>query len=129
MGQTLPPEIERQLASWGRLSTLLRLVHVTLGLIGVVCPLVVATFTDSIATSILRGLSFASAAAVAIFAAFEIGANAARFREAWKHLNAASIEFRNGVLNLEGLMKAYREGEVIIGQMKADPFERPGRTG
>jgi hypothetical protein len=129
MEQTLPPDIERRLASWNCLGILFRLAHVTLGLIGVVCPLVVASFAESIPPSILRGLSFAAAAAIAIFAAFEIGATATRFREAWKHLNAASIEFKTGVLNLEGLMKAYREGEVLIGQMKTAPFQKPGPSG
>jgi hypothetical protein len=129
MERTVPPDIERRLASWNRFGNFFRSAHITLGIIGVVCPLVVASFAESISTPILKGLSFAAAAATAIFAAFEIGATATRFREAWKHLNAASIEFKNGALDLEGLLKAYREGEVLIGRMKADPFQKPEGSG
>jgi hypothetical protein len=125
MEQAVPPEIRRRLDSWNRLGIFFRFIHVALGLIGVVCPLVVASFADSISTLSLRGLSFAAAVAIAIFAAFEIGAAATRFREAWKLLNATCIEYELGIVDREALAKAYREGEVRIGQMKADPFQKP----
>lgn len=80
MEQTLPRDFESRLTNWHRLSIIFRLIHVILGLIGVVCPLVVASFAYSISTSILRGLSFAASLAIAIFAAFEIGPTATRFR-------------------------------------------------
>jgi hypothetical protein len=43
----------------------------------------------------------------------------------WKLLNATCIEYELGIVDREALAKAYREGEVRIGQMKADPFQKP----
>jgi hypothetical protein len=125
MKKEIPPEIRRKLANWNRIAVLHRILHVVLGLAGVLCPLVIASFADSLDTLEVRLLSFASAASVAVFAAFEVGGLAGRWRDAWKHLNAAALEFQLGLVNEEALVQAYREGEAIIGRVRENPFGEP----
>ena len=67
MDQAIPPEILRRLTSWNRVAVLLRVTHLALGAIGVICPLVVASFADRLETWQLRVLSFLASAAIAIF--------------------------------------------------------------
>ena len=128
MERTVPVEIKKRLDSWNRLATSFRLLHIALGLVGVICPLIVASFADAFSIFQLRILSFSGAAAIAIFAAFEVGSVANRFRESWKLLNAVAIEFELGIVDQEALVKAYREGEVKLGPMKANPFEKSEGT-
>jgi hypothetical protein len=120
MEQAIPPEIAKQLFWWNIFASSLRALYVVLGLFGVVAPLIVASFVDALATWGVRALSFLASASVAVFAAFDIGNLATRWREAWKHLNAARLDYEVGIIKIEGLAKAYREGEAMIGKMKPD---------
>ena len=121
------PEIKEQLSRWNRIANELRMIHVSLALIGIVCPLVVASFADLMLTIYTRILSFSAAVAVALFSGFEIGRLATRFREAWKLLNAARLEYEQGIIDGKALTQAYREGEKTIGQLKSEPFvKEPG---
>jgi hypothetical protein len=115
-------EIRKELITWNRIASFHRAAYVLLGLIGVLCPLAVATFADILHTWQVRLLSFCAAASTGIFAAFDIGNLATRWREAWKHLNEAHLEYEAGIIDLAALTKAYRDGEEIIGTMKANPF-------
>jgi hypothetical protein len=122
MANEIPDKIRKELSTWNATAVFHRAAYVILGLFGVLCPLVVSSFADSLATWQVRVLSFLAAASVAIFAAFDVGNLATRWREAWKHLNTASIEYEAGIIKMEDLAKAYREGEAIIGTMKSDVF-------
>lgn len=129
MDKDLLPEIKKQLGRWNRVALGLRLIHVSLALIGIVCPLLVASFADLMSTVQTRVLSFSAAVAVALFSGFEIGRLATRFREAWKLLNAARLEYEQGVIDGKALTQAYREGEKTIGQLKAEPFGKHPEAG
>jgi hypothetical protein len=122
MLKQVPDELAKELVTWNRIASFHRAAYVVSGLIGVLCPLVVATFADSLATLQVRLLSFSAAASVGVFAAFDMGNLATRWREAWKHLNAACLEYELGIIDIASLTKAYRDGEAIIGVMKADPL-------
>jgi hypothetical protein len=122
MERAIPEEIRRQLSIWNNIARFNRWLYFILGVAGVLCPLVVASFADVLETWQVRVLSFAAAASVAIFSAFELGNLTTRWREAWKHLNAARLDYELGIIDVQGLAKAYREGEAIIGKMKPDLF-------
>ncbi|MEA2991736.1 MAG: hypothetical protein QOD40_656 [Alphaproteobacteria bacterium] len=122
MKRPIPQEISKRLSDWNKIAIFLRATYIALGLIGVLSPLFVATFADAMVTWQVRALSFAASASVGIFAAFDIGNLTTRWREAWKHLNAACLDYAAGVIEADALNKAYREGEDIIGKMKADLF-------
>jgi hypothetical protein len=124
MDNDLKVTINQQLGRWNRVPLELRVVHVLLALTGIVCPLIVASFADVMSTLQTRLLSFAAGAAVAVFSGFDIGHLATRFREAWKLLNAARLDYEQGHIDGKKLTGAYREGERIIGQLKANPFAK-----
>lgn len=124
MEQILPPGIAKRLSSWNRVSILARSTQLSLALIGVFCTLAVAAFGDSMSGSLIRGLSFAAALAVGLFAWFDIGAVATRYRQAWQLVNAASIEYQIGILSREALAEAYRLGEIRIGLTNADYLKK-----
>ena len=62
MERTVPAEIKKRLDSWNRLATTFRLLHIALGFVGVICPLIVASFADAFSIFQLRFLSFLGAA-------------------------------------------------------------------
>ena len=126
LGRDLDEAIRFRLNSWDQIGNRIRTLQVVLTLAGIVCPLIVAAFADSLPTLLTRILSFAAAASVAVFSAFELGRVATRFREAWKLLNGAFLEYEQGILDAQGLVEAYRRGEQVIGQLKADPFGPEG---
>lgn len=127
IARPVPDEITKQLFRWNLIASFHRTAYVLLGLIGVLCPLVVATFVDVLETWQVRLLSFSAAASVGVFAAFDIGNLATRWRDAWKHLNAARLDYELDIIELDGLGSAYREGEAIIGNMKADLFVKTNK--
>ncbi|MFZ2640704.1 MAG: hypothetical protein WA117_06925 [Verrucomicrobiia bacterium] len=124
MNRPLPPEIAKHLRNWNLIASLHRIAHVLLGLAGILCPLAVAAFADELSTLLIRVISFCGAASIAIFAGFEIGNLATRFREAWKLLHSASLEYETGIIEMPDLLRAYRDGEKTIGQMHPDPFRK-----
>jgi hypothetical protein len=122
--QRLPHEIAKQLWRWNAIALSHRAVYVVFGLVGVVAPLVVAAYSESLEQRWIKALSLSGAVAVAIFAAFDVGGLATRWREAWKHLNSACLAFELGLIDLTTLVKAYGEGEMTIGKMKSDIFAK-----
>ena len=98
MDKDLLPEIKEQLGRWNRVAIGLRMIHVSLALIGIVCPLLVASFADLMSTVQTRILSFSAAVAVALFSGFEIGRLATRFREAWKLRTLLVLSMSNASL-------------------------------
>jgi len=123
MVDSLPPLIAKRLSSWNRFSTLLRLAHVILGSIGVVCPIIVGSFADTLKTPTIQILSFAGAACVGLIAAFRIGQRANQFVEARKLLDAAVLRYKSGTICEKDLVDAYEDGERLIGKTKEYPFE------
>jgi len=128
MEKDLLPQINEQLGRWNRVALVLRVTHVSLALMGIVCPLIVASFADLL-TVYTRILSFSAAVAVAVFSGFEIGRRATSFREAWKLLNVARLEYEQGIIDGKALIQAYREGEKTIGQLKSEPFGKEPNVG
>ena len=122
MNKDLLNRTNKQLRTWNRVAVELRIVHISLAVIGIVCPLIVASFADLLSNLQIRVLSFAAAVAIALFSAFEVGRLTTRFREAWKLLNAALLQYEANEIDENALNKAYRDGEKTIGQLKQDPF-------
>jgi len=125
---SIPGDIAKQRSRWNLIAALIRVLYVVLGLVGVLAPVVVATFAVAIQILYIRIISFCATAAVAVFVSFDIGTLATRWREAWKHLNAACIAYQLGLIDLSALYKAYSEGENLIGAMKADILAKPSMT-
>jgi len=120
----IPPHIMKHITVWNFWAGFHRILHVVLGMTGILCPLVVATFADQLPQLGVRILSLCAAVSVAVFSAYEIGQQATKFREAWKHLNAASFRYLHGLINIEALIDSYCEGEKMIGQLNPDPFKK-----
>src|SRR5271166_4862122 len=95
-------EIKNRLGDWNKNALIFRGLQIILTVIGLLCPLAVAVFADALTTFQVRCLSFAASAAVAVFAAFDVGNLTTRWREAWKHLHTALLDYQNGVIKGDG---------------------------
>ncbi len=122
MNNKISLTIEKHLRRWNLIASFHRVAHVFLGLVGILCPLAIGTFADSFSLLQIRLVSFTGAASIAIFAGFEIGNLATRFREAWKVLNAARLRYEIGEISEQELIQVYERGEKTIGKVKGDPF-------
>jgi hypothetical protein len=128
-GRELPVQIEKNFKNWTMLSSLLRLVHIILGLVATVCSILVAMEIKKIDNERKKWLAFTAAISYSILSAFDLGDKANRTRTAWREMNAAIIRYQEGVdTSKANLIMKYEEAEKIIGDVKPSPKDNVNIT-
>jgi hypothetical protein len=90
----VPREIESSLRKWGRESAILQTLYISLGIIAIIAPLTVASFTDLLSSLTTRVVSFVGAVAVGLIGGFQLAQKANNLRQAYIDLNAAILRYR-----------------------------------
>lgn len=111
-----------QLKNWNLLSNMLRTLHLTFGLIGIICPFLVASFADEFDLILYKIIAFIGALSITIFWKFDIGTKANNFRQAWKILDIAYTYYLEDPSKTMELARAKEKGEKIIGSVNPNPF-------
>lgn len=115
-------DLKKQCNAWKLEGSLLRTVHALLGIAAIVSSLLVAAKINSFESEQIEWLAFLAAVSVGVLNGFDIGSKANRMRRAWRKLNAAVLRYE-GIpgQGIENVIKAYEEGEIIIGDVKEEP--------
>jgi hypothetical protein len=113
--QQVPPRIAKQLWTWSWQAKFLRFTQVFLGLLATLASMLVAARKSPFEN--FEWVAFLAAASVALLSSLDLSSKANRMRDAWRLLNAAVMRYENSLLDVEGLFKAYEEGEKIIGDV------------
>lgn len=117
----LPLDIDALLKTWNNSSTLFLVIGYGFLGIGLLCSLGVTVFTDYLKPLAIKSLGFAAAASTGILAAFHPIEAGNAFRDAWRVLNRASIEFKladDKDKNRGSLLDAMSKGEEIIARVQ-----------
>jgi hypothetical protein len=111
----VPPRIAKQLWIWSWQAKLLRFTQVFLGLLATIASMLVAA--KMYPFEHIEWFAFIAAASVALLSSLDLSSKANRMRDAWRLLNTAVMRYENSLLDVEGLFRAYEEGEKIIGDV------------
>jgi hypothetical protein len=113
------PEILAYLRLWDFKATLLRGLHILLG--------VSATFFSLLAASqIMHGTTYSTLAAIFAFiaavsislmTAFNLGEKSNNIRTAWRRLNVTVLKFNQNLCEKSDVIDSYEEGESLIGDV------------
>ena len=116
MAIELPVEISILLKTWDSSSTMFLILGYGLVGIGILCSLAVGAFAATLDNKYIKILGFVSAACTALLAAYHPIDVGNAFRDAWRIMNAASLEYKIDESKRvpQTLVGAMREGESII---------------
>ena len=106
------------LDDWLRFATILRAIHIILGIIAVGASILVASKMNSFSETTLEWLAFAAAVSVGLQTGFDLGAKANQFRNAWRLLKAKYLLYKVGGTTIEELVRTYEKAEEVVGDVK-----------
>lgn len=127
-GKPIPPQIAENFARWGLQASLLRIIHVILGLVATTSSILAASTLfdkkESEKKSNLKSiLMIIAAVSFSILSAFDLGDKANKERTAWREMNVAIMKYQQGLDSMKGLIDAYEKAEMTIGDVKPSPKE------
>ena len=121
MATPVPSDIEILLKTWNNSSTLFLSIGYGLLGLGLLCSLAITVFTDTLNPIKIKILGFVAAASTAILAAFHPIEAGNAFRDAWRVLNRAAVQFKTSDEKLKDsstLIDAMSKGEEIIARVQ-----------
>ena len=118
---------------WELVANSLRILHVTLGVIGTAAALIVTTFTTELEPRKTKACTLIAAFCIGTITAFDIGGKANQSRNAWRELTVAILKHKNTEQTKESrdiLIMAYKRAEEIVGDVgfQVQPGETPNPT-
>jgi hypothetical protein len=123
----IPTEIAGQLRKWNRMARCLRILQVSLGVLGTASAFTVTTFAGELGTLLVKVFSFAAALAIGILTAFDIGGKANATRQAHRLLNLAVVRYLYlPASSLDNLFDSYAQAQEIVGGVTYRHLERDG---
>lgn len=109
------PGILDFLELWASNTTKLWAMHITLGVVATFFSLLTAAGIASIGKEYTQIFAFIAALSISMMTAFNLGAKSNNTRNAWRKLNAAIMKFNQNIVDKEAVIRAYEEGESLIG--------------
>lgn len=100
---------------WASNTTKLWAIHILLGVVATFFSLLTAAGIQTIGTGYSQVFAFIAALSISMMTAFNLGAKSNNTRNAWRKLNAAMMKFNQNIVNKEDVIRAYEEGESLIG--------------
>lgn len=113
-------DLKKSLKTWDLQSSVLRALHIILGILAIFSSLIVASkVTFFFSTEVY---AFIAALSIGLSNGFDLGSKANRTRKAWRQLNTAIFSYElNPNYTIDELIKAYYDAETIIGDVKENP--------
>ncbi len=114
-----PAQIITYLEQWNYSSSALRILQTLLALIAIFTSLFVALQINKVKPNLIKWIAFISALTIGLLTSFNFGERANRYRNAWRVLNKAVMEYElNQVSEMQVLIDKYYEAEKIIGDVE-----------
>lgn len=113
-------DIKKNLDIWRRMANSLQGGVIALGFLSILASLFITAFAgvlgeyDSI---IIRIVAFIATLSLTLIGAFNLPTKASSVRNAWRHLNKALYSFSARRIDIDALIKAYEEGENMLGSV------------
>lgn len=114
-------DIEDKLATWAKMANWLQATLIILGVLAIGCSLFITAFagSDFLGTNntAIRILAFVTTLFLTLITSFNLSTKANNCRSAWRHLNKALYSYKSKRIDGDALIKAYEEGENILGSV------------
>lgn len=113
-------DIQKNLDNWRRMANGLQSGVIVLGFISILASLFITAFAGSLGkydSSIIRIVAFVATLSLTLIGAFNLPTKASSVRNAWRHLNKAMYSFKSHSIDADALIKAYEEGENMLGSV------------
>ena len=107
--------MEGQVLKFHFMANLLSGILITMGVFAIAGSIYVATFVGIHDHKRIKLAAFASTLLLTLIGAFNLPSKASGERSAWKHMNKAVLQYKNGIINADQLIKVYAEGEDMAG--------------
>ncbi|HEX7757557.1 MAG TPA: hypothetical protein VF421_19565 [Niabella sp.] len=114
-------DIKDKLATWYKMANWLQAILIILGALAIGCSLFITAFagagflgTNNIA---IRILAFITTLFLTLITSFNLSTKANNCRNAWRHLNKALYSYNSKRIDGDALIKAYEEGENLLGSV------------
>ncbi len=115
---TLPEEIRKMRKTWSSHSTILRIIHVLLGIIAIVTSVTVAARVVDPNSNLMAYLAWSAAVSSTLLTSMSLEAKSNHYRTAWRMLNVAVLRYRTEKnSDIAKLNDAYEKGESTIGDV------------
>lgn len=120
----MDPEVLKEIkhihSIWKGMANKLQAVLIFMGVVSVASSLFITAFAGTLGENdviIIRIFAFVATLFLTLIGAFNLPAKANNARNAWRHLNKALFQFNSGIIDAGELIKAYEEGENILGSV------------
>lgn len=121
MTKEIPEEIIKQLKVWYSRATMLRIIHVFVGLIAIIASVTVASRILDPDSDYMSYVAWLAAISSSILTSLNVGAKSNNMRNAWRILNTAVLRYKTeDDFNIKDLNDAYEKGEKTIGDVEID---------
>ncbi|HEX7904909.1 MAG TPA: hypothetical protein VF487_13615 [Chitinophagaceae bacterium] len=107
--------IKQLLQVWHRLANSLLTTFVILGVGAIGTSLFITTFASKDNVLTIKICSFITTLLLTILTSFNLSKKGNGVRNGWRHLNAAYLKYQAKQISIGDLIKAYEEGEVMLG--------------
>jgi hypothetical protein len=91
---------------------------IILGLGAIGCAIVIGAFTDSLCSFAIKTLAGMSTICLTFITSYNLVAKASNVRDGWRHLSNFMYLYQIKAITLAELIKAYDEGEKILGNIE-----------
>ncbi len=114
-------DIEDKLATWYKMANWLQATLIILGVLSIGCSLFITAFAGSDFLGknnmAIRILAFITTLFLTLITSFNLSSKANNCRNGWRHLNKALYSYKSKRIDGDALIKAYEEGENILGSV------------
>jgi len=114
-------DIEEKLVTWYKMANWLQATLIILGVLAIGCSLFITAFAGSDFleknNTEIRILAFVTTLFLTLITSFNLSSKANNCRNAWRHLNKALYSYKSKRIDGDALIKAYEEGENILGSV------------
>ncbi|WP_153795858.1 hypothetical protein [Foetidibacter luteolus] len=113
-------DIKKNLDIWRRMANSLQGGVIALGVTSILSSLFITAFAGVLGnhdSTIIRIVAFVATLSLTLIGAFNLPAKASSVRNAWRHLNKAFYSFSARRIDIDALIKAYEEGESMLGSV------------
>ncbi|WP_153798762.1 hypothetical protein [Foetidibacter luteolus] len=96
------------------------------GFLAIASSLFISAFAGTVDDLTIKIIAFIATLFITLITAFNLTSKASNVRNAWRHLNKAIYSFKSNAIDANALIKAYEEGENMLGpvDLNPHPFEK-----
>jgi hypothetical protein len=119
--QEIDPEVLKEitdhLQTWKTMANWLQGSVIVMGFLAIASSLFISAFAGTVTDLAIKIIAFIATLFITLITAFNLTTKASNVRNGWRHLNKAIYSFKTNSIDATALIKAYEEGENMLGSV------------